>query len=246
MNEARVDAPPPPIYVGRAQPGAALLLCALAMGSLLAGCTAGRGGERPLAVPPSEVEAQLREATRPAAPIRLVFRWQLNERGSRLEGRGVARIEPPYRARLDLFTDNGETAARVALVDSDLRVPPGVDHRLIPPPALLWASLGVFHPATGAALLGGEAYDGGEIGLRYRLVDGREGRFFARGDTTLLEAELLDGGRAVERVTLEWDEGPFPEGAVYRELSAFRELRVTLESSEHVESFSGEIWEIGG
>ena len=39
----------------------------------------------------------------------ITFTWQLNESGSRVRGEGVARIESPYHARLDLFLDNGET-----------------------------------------------------------------------------------------------------------------------------------------
>jgi len=222
------------------------------------------------------------EATRPTERAILTFAWRLNERGSRIEGRGVARVDPPYRLRLDLFTDNGETAARAALVAGDLRVPPDVDHRLVPPPPLLWASLGIFHPGSEAELLAGEALvdpsgdaaqgsgpldvdpdEDQSIRLRYRMPNGEEARFVFVGQ--LLEAaELLDGSRVVERVELERDEAepagsgqsrpdpgsrtgpsvgvPYPMEAVYRDRSAFRELRVTVESREPADSFPADIW----
>lgn len=258
------------------------LIAVMGLGLLLEACASPGPVARPLTIPAPRLESERMEATRPPERAILTFAWRLNERGSRVEGRGVARVDPPYRVRLDLFTENGETAARAALVDSDLRVPPDVDRRLVPPPPLLWASLGVFHPGSEAALLGGEALvdptsdaaqgsgpldldpdEDQPIRLRYRMANGEEARFVFVG--RLLEAaELLDGSRVVERVKLERDEAeppgsgqsradlrsrtepsvgpPYPMEAVYRDRSAFRELRVTVESREPADSFPADIW----
>ena len=40
------------------------------------------------------------ESTRLTEKARIEFRWELNEAGSRIEGVGIARVEPPFRARL--------------------------------------------------------------------------------------------------------------------------------------------------
>ena len=85
-------------------------------------------------------------STRLETPVRLIFDWSVREPGLRSGGRGVARLEPPYRARLDLFTGRGETVLRAALVGDDLRLPEGASGELVPPPALFWSSLGIFRP----------------------------------------------------------------------------------------------------
>lgn len=214
---------------------------AVAAGLVVQAC-APRVATHPLATPAPTVEAELLESTRPTEGMVLTFEWSLSERASDLAGRGVARLDPPYRVRLDLFTENGETAARAALVDDELRTPPDVDERLIPRPPLLWASLGVFHPGSRAELLGGEALEDGRSRLRYRMPDGNEARFLYR-ETRLVGAQLTDGGYVLEQVELEWEGGEdVPKTAVYRDVRAFRELRVVLESREPEDSFPPEIW----
>ncbi|MDX1566172.1 MAG: hypothetical protein R3223_00130 [Longimicrobiales bacterium] len=244
---------------GRAELGAFIGAASLAV--LLQACASTETVTRPLADPAPELEATFLEATRPTRPAILIFDWRLNERGSRVEGQGVARLEPPDRVRLDLFTENGETAARAALVRGDLRVPPDVDRRLVPPPPLLWASLGIFHPGDGFELLGGERLvtsgeeddrqgrDEERIRLRYRAPSGEEARFVFES-SRLLTAELLEGGTVVERVELEGSavgssggDPPYPSAAAYRDRSAFRELRVVLEEiREPTDPFSSDIW----
>lgn len=182
-------------------------------------------------------------ATRLGAPYQLVFDWRLNESGRRVNGRGVARIAPPYRARLDLFTENGETAAIAALVGDEVRPGPGTEEGLIPPAPLLWAALGVLHPGSRAELLGAGAGAGDEIVLRYRLPGGTELRYRVV-DRSVRGAELVREGDVVERVRVDRAEerGRFPGGARYRQLAAFRELAVTLESVDRVEPYPAEIW----
>lgn len=172
----------------------------------------------------------------------MLFDWNLSEQGVRASGRGVARVEPPYRARLDLFMGNGETVARAALVDDDLRVPPGVPEGIIPPPRLLWASLGVFRPGGGAFLLGAEGRREEAVSLRYGFDGGEELRYRIVGDR-IVEAELLSGGHAVHQVTLSAEaEDRYPREATYRNLAAFRELRLVRRSVENVEPYPPDIW----
>lgn len=183
----------------------------------------------------------LRDSTRLREPVRIVFRWRLNESGARLEGEGVARLAPPARARLDLFTQNGETAARVALVDGELRLPPGVDRRLVPPAPLLWTSLGVFRPGEDAELRGASG-PRNELRLSYALPDGGTLRYDLR-EEKVRAAELRRDGHGVERVRVSWNGNErFPSEARYRDLAAFRELTVTMESIERVEPYPDEIW----
>lgn len=219
--------------------GAALLLLGLLA---VTGCA----GRAPLGSPIAPDDAALaadalRDATRLDGPLLIRFDWDVIEQGSRGSGEGVARVEPPYRARLDLFLRNGTTVARAALVDDQLLLPRGVPEGLIPPPGLLWAALGVFRPGADAELVA--ARRAGEVlELSYRLPDGRELRFRVDGER-IAEAELLESGTVLHRVSLTAPAEPgLPDEATYRNLTAFRELKLLTRSIEHVESFPSDIW----
>lgn len=211
---------------------------------LLAGCMA--TASTPPSGPPiqaDQVASTAQYLTRPEASTRLLFEWSLSEPGLRSRGRGVARVEPPYRARLDLFTPQGEAVAVAAMEGEEVRLPPGTP-TVLPPPTFLWAALGVFRPDDGAALLGGEEAGPGQVVLRYRLPGG-EDLHFRMERRVIHEVELLRGGRVVERMTREIDLAQEANGAgeaVYRDLVAVRELRVRLESREEVEPFPPDIW----
>jgi hypothetical protein len=55
--------------------------------------------------------------------------------------------------------------------------------------------------------------------------------------------ERLDGETVVERVELDMDEDRYPAEAIYRDLTAFRELRLSRASVERVEPFPPDIWD---
>jgi hypothetical protein len=187
------------------------------------------------AVDAEQVALALEERTALRDPIRVVFSWQLNEAGVRVKGRGVARIEPPYKARLDLFLDNGETVVRAALVDGDLRLPPGAPTNILPPPDLMWGVLGVFRPGRATDLVGGDHLADGGVRLRYRYGDGKE-----------LDFNVVDG-HVAERVEVGMGASDrYPEEATYRNLSAFRELKLSRESLERVEPYPPDIWNPNG
>jgi hypothetical protein len=91
----------------------------------LTGCGAG-GLQAPGGQPvpdPAGFAAELRASTVPAGPQQVNFGWTLDERGSRVRGRGVVRSEAPRRIRLDLFGPRGETYLMAALVEGEYRLP---------------------------------------------------------------------------------------------------------------------------
>ena len=185
-------------------------------------------------------------STRLTEPTRILFEWRISEEGARFEGRGVARMEPPYRSRLDLFLPNGELVVAAALVDDDLRLPVAAPEGIIPPAPLLWATLGVLRPGRLATLLGGEAIDSTGVRLRYRIAQGGEVHYFFE-DGVLERGELLRGGRVEETLVLERQDrdANLPAAATYRNFPAFRELEVRVETIDQVESYPPDIWVFG-
>lgn len=201
-------------------------------------------GVQPEAPSPAASAAALavEEATRITTASRLVFAWRAQEPDFRGSGTGVARVEPPDKARLDLFLDNGEVAATAALVGDDLRIPAELPGELVPPPALFWAALGVFRPGSGATLI--EARGGnGTMQLGYRLPMGDRVRFRLRGHA-VADAVVLSDGAVVERMEASEPRpgSGYPAEATYRNLQDYRELRLRLETFEHVDSFPPDIW----
>lgn len=157
----------------------------------------------------------------------------------------MARVEPPDKARLDLFLDNGETAGVAVLVGDELRIPTAVPDDLIPPPPLLWSVFGAFRPGVDAALLDGAVAEGA-LTVEYALPTGGHVRFRVQGGT-VREAVLVQNGRAVERVEASArGDGPYPAEAVYRNFPAYRELKLELVSFEHVDPFPPDIWRPSG
>ncbi len=182
------------------------------------------------------------ETTRPSGPSRILFDFRVREADLRFNGRGLARVEPPYRVRLDLFGHGGETIFQAALVEGVLRIPPWAPEELAPPPALLWAALGIFRPDPDLEFLGGARSPSGRVTLRYRGEDGLELLFQFRG-SRLRRAELYRDGHLSEEVDLSLDEdlGRVVE-TVYRNQALFLEMTFSLESAEDVEPFSPDIW----
>ena len=102
----------------------------------------------------------------------------------------------------------------------------------------------MFRPGPQAALLGGESLGADRVRLRYRTPDGLDIRYTVGGGR-VHEVERLRGGTVVERLTLRWSaSGRLPSEATYRNLAAFRELRLSVTGSEHVEPYPPDIWEV--
>lgn len=216
---------------------------------LLGGLWACGGGGAAAGPPDPTIDAEqaalvVERSTRLERPTRLVFEWSIRESGVRLRGRGVARVEPPYRARLDLFTGSGETVVRAALVGDELRLPVNAPPGLIPSAPLLWASLGVFRAGTRLSVLGARELGDDELLIQLRDPNGGELHYRVR-DRRILEVERVREGHVVERIEVQPGEGSFPRETRYRNMAEFRELRVTLESMDHVESYPPDIWDLG-
>ncbi|HZD06111.1 MAG TPA: hypothetical protein VE173_14465, partial [Longimicrobiales bacterium] len=127
--------------------------------------------------------------------------------------------------------------------NDDLRIPPGVPEGIIPPSHLLWGVLGVFSPGAGAALLGAEDRGAEGVLMRYGYEDGKEIHYVLLG-RRVQQVELLRDGHVVQRVSLDLESGArYPADAVYRDLGAFRELKITRESVEQVEPYPPDIWD---
>ena len=218
----------------------------LTFGVVLFGC-----GTKRLAVvgpmpDPAATVTMLERGTRLTGPVWIEFTWQLNEAGARLSGDGVARVEPPYRARLDLFLHNDETFFAAALVDDDLRLPPGAPDDILPPADLMWSTLGVFRPMGGARLVGGDRLEERAERLRYRYDDGTELHYEVTGGSMSV-LELLEGEAVVQSVRLVRDEDDrYPKEATYRNLIDFRELKLTRVSVAPADPFDPAIWDPRG
>ena len=131
------------------------------------------------------------------------------------------------------------------MVGSDLRVPPGVPRELAPPPALLWAALGVFRPDSELRLEGGQSLGAGSMTLRYG-GDAEEDLRFRLVGGMLTRAEIHVDGHLIEEVDLELDDtSRNVVETVYRNRALFLELTFSLKSVETVESFPSEIWDPG-
>jgi len=191
---------------------------------------------------PASAANDVERETRLGEPVQITFEWSLNEARQRHRGRGVARVEPPYKARLDLFTTDLELVLSAALVDGELRLPPGSRDDILPPTDLMWGALGVLRP-HGARLIGGDELEGNGMRLRYAYDDGTEVHYEVVAGL-LSSLELLDDGHVVQRVELSNDPGSrYPVQAKYRNLTAFRELTIVRESLESVDAFDAAIWD---
>ncbi len=199
------------------------------------------GGPAPL------IAQRLVEATAITGPLHVTFDWSLREREARYNGAGAARVQPPYRGRLDLFGPRGEAYLVAAIDHGRMQLPPGAEGDALPPPALLWAALGVLYPPEGAELTGTSTSAGGvadqETQLEYRRGDERW-RFRLVGDM-LRSAEWQNGSDGRRTVELEGTVSPgLPQRARYRDWIAFRELELNIRTAEPTEAFSDDVFRV--
>lgn len=222
--------------------------CLVAAGSLIilsAACSTSVPAPAAPGVDAGELNREVIESTAVDRPYRLVFDWSVNEPDLRVSGRGVARVEPPYRARLDLFSANGERILVAALVDDEVRVPDGLP-ATVPPGPLLWGVLGVLRPGIAARPSGGAMDNGRPLRIDYQMAGGGRLEVNLASESRLARMDLVDSAGNREEVRLEFEAGErFPRLAVYRHFAAVRELRLTLEQVEHVESYPTDIWTPG-
>jgi len=187
-----------------------------------------------------DLEREAVQATAPDRPLRIIFDWTVRERDARFQGQGAARVQDPYRARLDLFGPRGETYLSAAVVDGEIRLPASVSPSVVPPAPLLWSALGVLRPPVGTTLVG-TARDGDRVRLEYRDAGGQWRFELVAG--RLRRAEWIRSDGARQTVELK-GEGAFrlPREAVYRDWAAYTELTLTLDEVEPVDAFPPETW----
>lgn len=178
--------------------------------------------------------------TRPSEPLRIRFQWRATEADSRFSGLGLARVEAPQRARLDLFGPRGEAYLSGILSDGLLALSEPSAAIQLPPPTLLWASLGVFLPPEEADLLVTRR-DGQRLHLEYASKQARWRFFFEDDRLRRAEWDRSVEGRYTVELRGEAVHG-IPREATYRDWKAFVELTLISESIDVVEPFPPDVW----
>ncbi|MEP6730391.1 MAG: hypothetical protein ABJE10_07125 [bacterium] len=208
-------------------------------GSLLAVAFVGLVACRPPRVAPLPGAAApvqlLPKGTLPDGRRKIVFQWELRDGDISARGDGVARIASPDSVRLDFFLGGGMGGGVAVLIGDSLVVPgPDFARKLVPPRALLWASLGRFDvPAEPDTVV---RVDGGVI--RADIGAPVHWRATFRGDT-LSRLERVDGGRLQE-----WVERSSDQKVQYRNEAARRSLSLVIQRSDVVVSFDPSIWRL--
>lgn len=199
--------------------------------ALIAGPVACAPKLQPLGGTPAP-EVRLPPTKLPPAPTKVVFDWQLEDPDFSAKGDGVARITAPDSVRLDFFLAGGLGNGVAILIGNELRAPgPDFVKKLVPPPPLLWASLGrLAVPAEKDTV----ARVDGDL-LRADIGAPVRWRVTFHGDT-LTRLERVEGDRI-----LEWIERT---GARlrYRHETARRQLTLTIARTETSPPFDASIW----
>lgn len=163
---------------------------------------------------------------------KVVFNWELEDRDINARGTGAAQLAAPDSARLDFFLAGGFGGAAILIGDS-LAIPgPSMVRRLVPPPTLLWATLGrVALPNLADTVIRvvGDT-------LRANIGQPVAWRLTFRSDT-LVRAERVEGDRVEE-----WVERTDASHVQYRNERSRRTLRLTLTRTEEVPGFDPTIW----
>jgi hypothetical protein len=186
--------------------------------------------------------ALLEQATAPAGPVQIRFDWSLQDRDFKFQGRGLVRMQGPYRARLDLFGPQDIQVLRAVLNGDSLELAYAGPSVPLPPPAFLWALLGVFRSPAARAPDDHKTAEGLTT-LQYD-VDRSHWRFTV-ADSVLTSVEWVgdDGGRRTVELSGPY-QGARPSRAAFRDWRAFRELVLTATAVEAVEPFAPGIWDV--
>jgi hypothetical protein len=176
----------------------------------------------------------------PPSPVwtghrKIVFQWELKDQDMTARGDGVARIAYPDSVRLDFFLGGSYAGGAAILIGDSLAIPgPDFVRRLVPPRALLWASLGRHdRPAERDTVVHVDgAIVRADIGSPVRW------RVSFQGDS-LSRLERVDGGRIQE-----WVERGSGQHVQYRHESSGRTLSLVIQRSDAVSAFVPSIWHL--
>lgn len=204
-------------------------LCALGGLAIVGACA-----PRARALPGTPAPVTRLPATElPAGSRQVVFRWTYEDPDMSAQGEGVARVTAPDSARLDFFVDPGLGAGWAILIGDRLDIPgAAMMRRYLPPPPLLWATLGRLHVPGAADTT--VRVDGTTV----RADIGREPVWRATFEgERLVRLERIDGGRVVERVVRAAN-----DDVRYEQLAARRSLALTITRRAEVPPFDATIW----
>ena len=176
----------------------------------------------------------------PPSPVltghrKIVFQWELKDQDMTARGDGVARIAYPDSVRLDFFLGGSYAGGAAVLIGDSLQVPgPDVIRRLVPPRALLWATLGRLDvPAERDTVV---RVDGPIV--RADIGTPVHWRVSYRADS-LSRLERVNGGRIHE-----WVERGLDQHIQYRHESSGRTLSLVIQRSDAVSAFDPSIWHL--
>lgn len=176
----------------------------------------------------------------PPSPVltghrKIVFQWELKDQDMTARGDGVARIAYPDSVRLDFFLGGSYAGGAAVLIGDSLQVPgPDVIRRLVPPRALLWATLGRLDvPAERDTVV---RVDGPVV--RADIGSPVHWRVSYHADS-LSRLERVDGGRIHE-----WVERRPDQHIQYRHESSGRTLSLVIQRTDVVSAFASSIWHL--
>jgi hypothetical protein len=178
----------------------------------------------------------------PSTPELYRFDWRYADETFEVRGEGVVRTGPPDRARLDLFIANGYGNG-LAILEGDSLFVPGIDliRRFLPPPPLLWATLGRVALPPGRDTVVRLDGDTLRADISGSERDARTWRVHFSG-SRLARIERIEGARVVE-----WAERVPGDAGTLRLTYAHTTGRRTLVLSVHEvltvnEGFDDAIW----
>lgn len=178
----------------------------------------------------------------PSTPQMLRFTWTYADETFDVKGDGLVRTGPPDRARLDLFIANGYGNG-MAILEGDTLFVPGIDliRRFLPPPPLLWGTLGKLALPAGRDTVVRMDGDTLRADISGSDSDKRTWRIHY-ANARLVRIEHIEGGRVVE-----WMERvPAADGTLrlkYVHNTGRRSLQLSVTETLNIEEgFDNAIW----
>lgn len=162
----------------------------------------------------------------------MVIEWRYSDLDFAVRGEGLIRLAPPDSARLDFFLAGGYGGGRALLIGDSLTFPSADGlRRYLPPPALLWATLGRLSVQGADTVL---RVDGDTL----RADIGAAPRWRAAFvDDRLVRLEHITRDRVREYV-IRGDS----TSVRYEHAAPRRRLEITIMRSESSAEFDADIW----
>ncbi|MXW55802.1 MAG: hypothetical protein F4Z59_03695, partial [Gemmatimonadales bacterium] len=162
-----------------------------------------------------DVARRARASSGTEQPMHVVFTWEYAGESGNFRGDGAARVNPPDRFRLDLFS-TGEGSLQATLVDGVLSTSGDIEGVELPPTVFLYAMAGVFRPGDAPPAAGYEIP--GSSVLEF-AVEGGATRSYYLDEGRLTRLEERRAGRRERWIELEWgSDRRWPREARYRDI----------------------------